>query len=333
MVSKVLSGLGVCGPFLPKNLILIIGYHRVAPDHGHHTDFDQEVFGPRLSQFVNHLKWLKKYTTPLGLEDLIGLAHGELSMEGPFSLVTFDDGYADNYHLVWPTLERMNVPGIFFLPSDIISGRNLGWWDIIAYLLKKTHQDSLEVQGRKLEIKANRPAAVKVLLEIMKKTPEKETRGLLEDLAGACMVPLPSAELQDRELMTWEQAREVSRGLVSIGSHTASHRVLATLDQQIQLDELRRSKQALEENLGYEVKSLAYPVGGYQHISKQTPELAKQCGYRAAFTFNTGIERRGEIAPFLIRRWAAPSDPAMLAACAAFPRFLLNHLARERFSP
>lgn len=74
--------------------------------------------------------------------------------------------------------------------------------------------------------------------------------------------------------MTLDQAKELSdSGLISLQSHTVTHKPLATLSlDQIEI-ELRDSKKTLEDLTGKEVYSIAYPTGSYD---KRVIEIAKK---------------------------------------------------------
>jgi peptidoglycan/xylan/chitin deacetylase (PgdA/CDA1 family) len=89
--------------------------------------------------------------------------------------------------------------------------------------------------------------------------------------------------------MTWEQLRVMRAGGHSIGSHTFSHRVLATLPPEQQEWEIKASRGELAARIGGDILSFAYPVGGLQHINNCSVAFVREAGYEQAFTFNTGI--------------------------------------------
>jgi peptidoglycan/xylan/chitin deacetylase (PgdA/CDA1 family) len=153
----------------------------------------------------------------------------------------------------------------------------------------------------------------------MKFAPAGQTAGLLEELSAECGVDLPSPERCSRELMSWEQVREAARAGIAIGSHTVSHRVLATLDLESQRHELRESKALLEARLVRSVRTFAYPVGGYEHFNVETKAIARECGYEAAFSFHTGTNPVEDIDPFDIRRVSAPDDRELYLGALALP--------------
>ena len=85
------------------------------------------------------------------------------------------------------------------------------------------------------------------------------------------------------EPLSWTQIRELTAAGMGIGSHTWGHPNLATLSDAAANDELRRSKQVLEDHLEAEVEDLAYPFGKpRRHVTPRITELAREIGYRKA---------------------------------------------------
>ena len=124
--------------------------------------------------------------------------------------------------------------------------------------------------------------------------------------------------------MNWDQLREVSRQGITVGSHTHSHPVLATLDAGNQKEELSLSKRVIERQVGLPVRSLAYPVGGPEHFTNDTKSIAQQCGYGAAFSYGTGLNQWGRIDPYNIRRISTDGSGMQIAATMALPGLFLG---------
>jgi peptidoglycan/xylan/chitin deacetylase (PgdA/CDA1 family) len=87
---------------------------------------------------------------------------------------------------------------------------------------------------------------------------------------------------------TWDQILEMSRDAITIGSHTMHHSYLPLVSEDRLPEELIHSKAVIEERLGRPIRYLSYPIGGY---TPQAQAVAKQAGYRAAFTTNRGVSR------------------------------------------
>jgi peptidoglycan/xylan/chitin deacetylase (PgdA/CDA1 family) len=301
---------GVAGLLARGNPVslLIVNYHRIRATKTATTAFDDGVFGPDQAEFLRQMLWLRASTTVLDESGLLELFDQGRGCRGEtYSAVTFDDAYADCFSLARPVLEQAGVRAIFFVPIDMIDSRQLGWWDLAAYLMKRTPRREISLGNDVLDLGAGFAASLRRVLNQFKLRPVEETGGLLEELSRACGVPLPGKDLQSAELMTWEQLRALKAGGHGIGSHTFSHRVLATLSPEQQEREIKASRAELAARIGAEVLSFAYPVGGPQHINGHSVRLVREASYEQAFTFNTGIAKLPIADRFQIPRESAHS--------------------------
>lgn len=305
--------------YFGSNKLIVFNYHRFY-NGAQSTQFDDGVFGQSLNEFENNVKWLLNNTIILTEDDLIEIITNRKTASKLCSLITFDDGYIDNYTLAYPVLKKLNVPAIFYIPTGQINSRQLGWWDIIAYIIKNTSKTSIKYNDEVIEMES-RKSAIRLFQKIIKTRPHTETADLIIKLSETCNVALPEIQTQSNELMTWDQIREVSDNGISIGSHTHSHRVLSTIPIDEQRDELTISKSIIENEIGRHVRTIAYPVGGYQHFTSDTMKIAAECGYMAGFSFNTGVNYLDELSPYDIKRIEPSKENELLAATAAIPAF------------
>lgn len=84
-----------------------------------------------------------------------------------------------------------------------------------------------------------------------------------------------------KDMMTWEQLKEMSDNCMSIQSHCVSHSPLETLTMDMLRLEIRSSKEIIEDKVGKKVTSLSLPHGS------QHPGLlqeASDCGYKFVCT-------------------------------------------------
>ncbi len=294
--------------------LLIVNYHRIRPSRTAIVEFDDGVFGPDQEEFRRQMEWLRSSTTVLDEAGLLELASRGGGRRGElYSAVTFDDAYVDCHSLAKPVLDAFGIRGTFFVPIDMIDSRQLGWWDCAAYLMKRSRKAKVALGNDVLDLRANLATSLRRVLNLFKLRPVDETGTLLDELSAACGVPLPGKDEQSAELMTWEQLREMRAGGHAIGSHTFSHRVLATLPPEQQAQEIKASRGELAARIGGEVMSFAYPVGGPQHINAYSVSFVREAGYELAFTFNTGIAELPIADRFQIPRESAHSFDVLKA--------------------
>jgi peptidoglycan/xylan/chitin deacetylase (PgdA/CDA1 family) len=105
-----------------------------------------------------------------------------------------------------------------------------------------------------------------------------------------------------RRFLNWDEAREMNRAGMAIGSHAHSHFALSQLGPKRQYEELSLSRAILKEQLGVEADVLAYPFGHKGSYTEQTVGIAKELGYRAAFSHHGGMNLQGEAVSFDVKR-------------------------------
>ncbi|MBW4578517.1 MAG: polysaccharide deacetylase family protein [Tildeniella nuda ZEHNDER 1965/U140] len=92
-----------------------------------------------------------------------------------------------------------------------------------------------------------------------------------------------------RSSLTWEQLREMAKDpLITISSHSVSHKVMAGLTKSELAIETQESKRILELELGMPVRYFTYPEGKFDG---QAVAAVKQAGYAAALTMDDNDER------------------------------------------
>jgi peptidoglycan/xylan/chitin deacetylase (PgdA/CDA1 family) len=94
------------------------------------------------------------------------------------------------------------------------------------------------------------------------------------------------------------QLRELADGGMVIGSHGASHRFLSSLEAPALREELQRSRDYLQQQIGRPVDLLALPGG---RGGQRELEVAGELGYRAVFGSQPGDNRNWRPGTFLQR--------------------------------
>jgi peptidoglycan/xylan/chitin deacetylase (PgdA/CDA1 family)/glycosyltransferase involved in cell wall biosynthesis len=90
---------------------------------------------------------------------------------------------------------------------------------------------------------------------------------------------------QQADLLTAEQIRELHRAGMEIGSHTITHPRLPQASDETIRRELGESRDALQQILGSEVVSFAYPYGD---LNSATKSLVGEAGYKFAVAADSG---------------------------------------------
>lgn len=104
----------------------------------------------------------------------------------------------------------------------------------------------------------------------------------------------------DKRMLTWSQARELDRQGIRIGSHLQLHYDLTRLPEAEGRAELRAAKAEIEERIGRECDSFAYPYGKF---GRAQAGWVADAGYRTAVSaLHQRFGQRDPIDPVLIPR-------------------------------
>lgn len=121
---------------------------------------------------------------------------------------------------------------------------------------------------------------------------------------------------QENELTTlsWSELREVADLGFEIGSHTVTHQHLPELGDRELEEELRGSRQLIEDAVGRPVRFLAYPHG---ESDARVRAATRQAGYEGAFGLD---EARSPADPFAFPRVVVYRETDTLRFIAKTPR-------------
>jgi peptidoglycan/xylan/chitin deacetylase (PgdA/CDA1 family) len=93
--------------------LLILNYHRVYP--GHHID-------PEIFEW--QIKYLKDKFLPLTINEVPDFLSGKLKANQDGFIITFDDGWVDNFIYAYPILKKHNLQATIFVSTNFISEIN-----------------------------------------------------------------------------------------------------------------------------------------------------------------------------------------------------------------
>jgi len=93
---------------LKRRLLMVLTYHRIGD--AAETPYDSGTVSASAEQFDAQITYLKQCFHIIGLEEACNIVAGRQAPAGPSILITFDDGYRDNYTLAFQILRSHNVP-------------------------------------------------------------------------------------------------------------------------------------------------------------------------------------------------------------------------------
>jgi peptidoglycan/xylan/chitin deacetylase (PgdA/CDA1 family) len=273
---------------------IVLMYHRVVDRNASSEDTSSNAIQVSPDTFRHHMQYLKDNFNLLPISEFIH----HLVTDEPFTdlscLVTFDDGWLDNYENAFPILKEFQIPALIFLPTDFIGSNQVFWQERLSYLLKSIARvwrhtntqfqmaDNILPSHLIENLKSAAPnhcdEAISAYIASLKSTIQHEIEQKIDYLSYVCGTSLEQ-EQNGPVFMSWDHVREMSEAGISFGSHGVHHYIL-TVEEHAAEYEITSSKTIIQQALQHSVDAFSYPNGNYnQNISK----LVQKAGYSVAF--------------------------------------------------
>ena len=242
--------------------------------------------------FAEQVAYVASRCNPVSLTDVLDR---RLSKRRVNVLLTFDDGYENNFTCAFPVLETYGVPALFALPTGFVCDRRPLWNDVIESAVQESGEGEVTVRWEcdessfDLRSRGGRTAALRWLMRQAVTADPRRRDALVRGALGALAVD-PDAgamfENADYRPLEAEQIRALAAsGLVELASHSVSHFMMARLPSELKRRELEESKRRVESLSGRPCRAFCVPGGSYDG---EMLELAKQAGYQAVLTSDWG---------------------------------------------
>lgn len=263
--SSALSTLGKLGfnefyRQLLKSQTVVLMYHGVAKDEW--VVSSGNWLQVKESMFRSQIEHLKEHYSVVTLTEALRTL-GQPSKK-PKVVITFDDGYANNYTVAYPILKELQIPATIFLVPSMLGTNKLFWYDRLRTSLVG------DLESNKIEeivesYKSRHPHSIDHLVDEFVRGYKLASNQQIYDAYG---------------ILTYGQVHEMqSSGLITFDSHTNRHEILTQLVNDEPFETIGESLEVMRGH-GIECGSVfCYPNGRYRpdHFDALT-----RLGFKAA---------------------------------------------------
>ena len=244
-----------------------------------------EIKGMDITLFREQIEFMKNNFNIVTMEQVIDAVEGKSELPPKALLLTFDDGYVDNYTVALPILEEFGVQGSFFIPGKTFTTHQLLDVNKIHYMLASADIYEL-VEDVKKEMDyyrgqeydyaptdelfheyavANRfdvkeTIFVKRMLQTV--LPERLRNTISSNLFEK-YVGVTEEQLAYELYMTEEQIRTMKRHGMFIGLHGYDHYWLGNLPVDQMQQDIAKALDSLDEFIDRKHWVMNFPYGNY----------------------------------------------------------------------
>lgn len=292
---------GICRlfSFIHRNSVKILVYHGIISGNLP-AGLNCEGLHLNLESFERQVTYLKKRYHVLDINKFV-----EYLKEGKhfprYSVVlTFDDGYKNNYENLKDVIRKHKIPLSIFLATDYIGTPELLWLDRLEMAFFNTRRKSI-FSSRSIGIGSMQWRDEREKMRkftILKNYLKKLSFERLKDVLKGLFSELASDEGTDPDkmdgaaytrLLNWDDVKELTQYGVRFGSHTCRHEILTALSDSQVKDTLEKSFSVIREHSGDGGIPFAYPNGNFNDDIKK---VVARAGYNCALTTVHGFNSR-----------------------------------------
>ena len=271
--------------------------------------------------FRQQIEFMKKNFNIVSMEQVIDAIERKSDLPERALLLTFDDGYIDNYTFAFPILEEFKVQGSFFIPGKTFAKHQLLDVNKIHYILANADIHKL-IEDVKKEMDYYRgqeydyPSTEELFIEYGKASrfDDKETifikrmlqtvlperlRNTIASNLFEKYVGVSESQLAYELYMTEEQIRTMKRNGMFIGVHGYDHYWLAQLSVEQMKQDISLALDTLDEFIDKKHWVMNYPYGDY---SKDVINYVKSRGACIGLTTDVRIADIDIDSPFELPR-------------------------------
>ncbi len=283
-----------------KEQIAIIMYHRICSKKDIWSIDTLDT-----NELEKQIKYLKKYYEILSLEKLHELLSLNKKLPKKGVVITFDDGYKDNFTNAYPILKKYNIPATIFLTTGYIGKDELFWWDKVGYILCNTKLKNINLEDYgniSSPPKENITSYLDSVIENLKYMKEEKREEIIQLLLKNSGVEIPK-EISIDITASWNDIKEMHENNISFGAHTVNHKVLSKIPINEAKFEILQSKNDIEKNLKTSIKTFSYPYGQVNDFNDEIINILKESGFDCAVTGIPGMVSKNSDLFKLDRVW------------------------------
>ena len=176
-----------------------------------------------VSMFEAHLMYLNKYYQFVSLRQAVDYLETGRKFPCNSIVLTFDDGYRDNYTNAFPLLKKYKIPATIFLSVDNINKNRTLWYDGVSSAIFNLKLDEIDLRKFGLKIynlrsyRDNISSSQKIIWS-MKYMPADKRNAIITHIRNIERHNSVK-EFSSVELLSWDDINEMKASGISFGSH------------------------------------------------------------------------------------------------------------------
>ena len=231
--------------------------------------------------FLKQMLFLKKNCNVISLDKLEKYKR-EKDIKKNTVLISFDDGFENNFKVAAPILKKINLQCIFYISTGMIGKNDMFWVDKIEDIINRTKVKYLDIDLEKkirfpLNSKLEKIKAVEQIKKFSKRVSAIKKNKLIKRLSIILKIKPSNKYSKNYRVMNWQQVKKLaSNDLFEIGGHSFNHDILTRLSVSEMKKNIKQSIVLLEKKLNKKIEHYSYPEGQANHFNSSVIKVLKK---------------------------------------------------------
>ncbi len=289
--------------------ISILYGHRVLPDEViANKDDSRTITGQTsVSEVWCAIQELRKFYRIISIDQAVTqIKNNDIKTDSV--VLTFDDGFRDNFTQLYPLLKKHNIPATYYVNASVLSTKNSLWFQSIINYFYAVSESSVyvAVSDTTYDLSTAQKryeSAFHFMRHLQANYKPQEFHSIIETMAGDLRFP------NEEDIhMTWDDLKVLAKDpLITIGAHSYNHYPLGFCDEKLSSYEIEQSITELETNLGLKITHFSYPRGHEEDFNRHHIDCLKSKQIDSAVSTIRGVNRTGEDL-YRLRRVGLPQN-------------------------
>jgi len=259
-----------------KDKIVALMYHGIINSYPDNPVRNISAYNILKNKFEEQMSYLASHCNVISISDAI--AGKGISSRKKNVILSFDDGYRNNYTNAFPVLLRYKLPALFSLPTAFVVGRMPLWNDVIECAVAATNRQSAHIKWNnsqfdfRLATISQKSALFWWLFSKCVEIKQEERELFIANTLQELDLDVDNNELLNDADYAPLSAKEINimqeSGIIEFASHSVNHFSLSRVSQDTLKSELANSKLAIERITGVPCRYFTIPGGFYNEAAK-----------------------------------------------------------------
>ena len=249
--------------------------------------------------FAAQMETLRRHCAVLSIDEVVDLSRHGRPFPPRAVVVSFDDGFANNYTIAAPILDALRIPAVFYISSGMVNTNLMFWVDELEDCLNLTAAAAIAVTLERphefaLSNREERILALDTIKAYGKRAPAPIRDRIRSEVVHATGVEPRAEHAANYRTITWDQLRTMAANpLFTVGGHSLYHDILSEMPAARMQENGRLSLDLLAYQLQGPIVHYSYPEGQPHHYNEQVIEALKRYGVICCPSAIHGLNQRG----------------------------------------